>query len=68
MKINKDSLSMRAKNIANKKDVNVNVVNSRYFFDCFLKRLSISFVMQINLCLREDCFFHRCLVLIKDLR
>lgn len=42
MKINKDSLSMRAKNIANKKDVNVNVVYSRYFFDCFLKRLSIS--------------------------
>lgn len=29
MKINKDSLSMRAKNIANKKDVNVNVVYSR---------------------------------------
>lgn len=42
MKINKDSLSMRAKNIANMKDVNVNVVYSRYFFDCFLKRLSIS--------------------------
>lgn len=42
MKINKDSLSMRAKNIANMKDVNVNIVYSRYFFDCFLKRLSIS--------------------------
>ena len=35
MKINKDSLSMRAKNIANKKDVNVNIVYSRYFLTVF---------------------------------
>lgn len=32
MKINKDSLSMRAKNIANKKDVNVNVVYFKVIF------------------------------------
>ncbi len=35
MKINKDSLSMRAKNIANMKDVNVNIVYSRYFLTVF---------------------------------
>lgn len=42
MKINKDSLSMKAKSIAKEKGISINVVYSRYFFDCFLKRLSFS--------------------------
>ena len=42
MKINKNSLSIRAKNIAKEKNIGVNIVCSRYFFDCFLKRLSVS--------------------------
>lgn len=42
MKINRDSLSARASNIAKKKGINASVVYSRYFFDCFLKRLSLS--------------------------
>ena len=42
MKINKDSLSAKAGNIAKKRKISANVVYSRYFFDCFLKRLSIS--------------------------
>ena len=42
MKINKDSLSMKAKSIAKEKGIGINVVYSRYFFDCFLKRLSFS--------------------------
>ena len=42
MKNNKNSLSIRAKNIAKEKNISVNIVYSRYFFDCFLKRLSVS--------------------------
>lgn len=42
MKINKDSLSAKAGNIAKERKISANVVYSRYFFDCFLKRLSIS--------------------------
>ncbi len=42
MKINRDSLSARAGNIAKERGVSANVVYSRYFFDCFLKRLSLS--------------------------
>lgn len=42
MKINKDSLSMKTKSIAKEKGISINVVYSRYFFDCFLKRLSFS--------------------------
>lgn len=42
MKINKDSLSMKAKSIAKEKGISINVVYSRYFFNCFLKRLSFS--------------------------
>ena len=42
MRINKDSLSARASNIPKKKGTNASVVYSRYFFDCFLKRLSLS--------------------------
>ncbi len=41
MKINKDSLSSRVRNIAKEKGINANVVYSRYFFDCFLKRFSL---------------------------
>ena len=42
MRINRDSLSARAGSIAKEKGVSANVVYSRYFFDCFLKRLSLS--------------------------
>lgn len=42
MRINRDSLSARASNIAKEKGISANVVYSRYFFDCFLKRLSVS--------------------------
>lgn len=42
MMINRDSLSARAGSIAKEKGVSANVVYSRYFFDCFLKRLSLS--------------------------
>ncbi len=42
MKINKNALSARANNIAKKYDISANVVYSRYFFDCFLTRLSLS--------------------------
>lgn len=42
MRINRDSLSARAGSIAKEKGVSANVVYSRYFFDCFLKRLSVS--------------------------
>ena len=42
MRINKDSLSARVLNIAKEKGISANVVYSRYFFDCFLKRLSLS--------------------------
>ena len=42
MRINKDSLSARVLNIAKQKGISANVVYSRYFFDCFLKRLSLS--------------------------
>ena len=42
MRINKDSLSARTFNIAKEKGISANVVYSRYFFDCFLKRLSLS--------------------------
>lgn len=42
MKINKDSLSARASNIAKKYGLNASTVYSRYFFDCFLTRLSNS--------------------------
>lgn len=40
--INKDSLSARIKNIAENKNVTYGVLYSRFFFDCFLKRLSKS--------------------------
>ena len=42
MRINKDSLSARVLNIAKEKGISANVVYSRYFFDCFLKRFSLS--------------------------
>lgn len=42
MRINRDSLSARAGSIAKEKGVSASVVYSRYFFDCFLKRLSVS--------------------------
>ena len=42
MKINKDSLSARVNNIVREKGISANAVYSRYFFDCFLKRLSLS--------------------------
>ena len=42
MRINRDSLSARAGSISKEKGVSANVVYSRYFFDCFLKRLSVS--------------------------
>ncbi len=42
MRVNRDSLSARASNIAKEKGISANVVYSRYFFDCFLKRLSVS--------------------------
>lgn len=42
MRINRDSLSARAGSIAKEKGVSANVVYSRYFFDYFLKRLSLS--------------------------
>ncbi len=42
MRINRDSLSARAGSIAKEKGVSANIVYSRYFFDCFLKRLSLS--------------------------
>lgn len=42
MRINRDSLSTRVGNIVKEKGINANVVYSRYFFDCFLKRLSLS--------------------------
>ncbi len=42
MRINRGSLSARASSIAKEKGISVNVVYSRYFFDCFLKRLSVS--------------------------
>ncbi len=42
MRVNRDSLSTRARSIAKEKGVSANVVYSRYFFDCFLKRLSLS--------------------------
>lgn len=42
MKINKDSLAARAKNLSEKYGVSANAVYSRYFFDCFLSRLSSS--------------------------
>ncbi len=42
MKINKDSLSAKVGNIARERKISANVVYYRYFFDCFLKRLSVS--------------------------
>lgn len=42
MKINKDSLKARANNIANKYNISQNIIYSRFFYDAFLKRLSIS--------------------------
>lgn len=42
MVINRDSLSARVGSIAKEKGISANVVYSRYFFDCFLKRLSVS--------------------------
>ena len=42
MRINRDSLSARAGNIAKEKGVSANVVYSRYFFDCFLRWLPAS--------------------------
>ncbi len=42
MRINRDSLSARVGSIAKEKGISANVVYSRYFFDCFLKRLSVS--------------------------
>ncbi len=42
MKINKNALAARVNNIAKKYDISANVVYSRYFFDCFLTRLSLS--------------------------
>ena len=38
--------SIRVRNIAKKKGISVNVVYSRYFFDCFLKKLSTSFYVD----------------------
>ncbi len=42
MKINKDSLAARANNLSKMYSISANVVYSRYFFDCFLTRLSLS--------------------------
>lgn len=57
MRINKDSLSARVHNIAKEKGISANVVYSRYFFDCFLKRLSLSPYSE-NLYSREGCSSH----------
>lgn len=42
MRINKDSLAARAKNISAEKGVSPTVVYVRFFFDAFLKRLALS--------------------------
>ncbi len=42
MRINKDSLQARVKNLANKKKVPSNTILQDYFFDAFLRRLSKS--------------------------
>lgn len=42
MKINKESLSVKVGKLVRNRNINANVVYSRYFFDCFLKRLSSS--------------------------
>ncbi len=42
MKINKQSLQARAKNVSIEKGVPMNVILQDYFFDAFIKRLAKS--------------------------
>lgn len=46
MRINKDSLQARVKNLASKKKIPSNIILQEYFFDSFLRRLSKSEYMK----------------------
>ena len=62
MKINKNSLQARIKNLSSQKGVPSNVILQDYFFDAFLKRLAKSqYVKNLQKSNKKHVFLRTCL-------